>query len=155
MHSSQWITLPSQSCLVILFLCQFAAFANYVIDLFVSPHNLCLLFCCVISILALMWLVLMALFFSAIRRDSVSLLRFSFLCRVHVFSCERSFVSHLKPPQSCFLPIFAFWLFSLLLLLLLLLFLEGFHTNGGFSLECEWRQVSSSFEDFSRYSSQS
>ena len=43
-----------------------------------SPHNLHLLFCCVLSILVLIWLVLMALFWAAIRRHSVSLLRFTF-----------------------------------------------------------------------------
>ena len=55
-----------------------------------SPHNIHLLFCCVLSIFALMWLVFMALFCAAIRRDSVSLLRFPFLSHVHVFSCEMS-----------------------------------------------------------------
>ena len=63
-----------------------------------SPHNLYLLFCCVLSILALIWLVLMALFRSAIKRDTVSLLRFPFLRSVHVFSCEMSLVSRLKLP---------------------------------------------------------
>ena len=38
-----------------------------------SPHNLYLLFYCVLSILALIWLVFMTLFYAAIRRDSVSL----------------------------------------------------------------------------------
>ena len=36
-----------------------------------SPHNLHLLFCCVLSILVLIWLVLMALFYATIRRDPV------------------------------------------------------------------------------------
>ena len=35
LHIFQWITLPTQSCLVFL-LCQFAAFAYYVIDRFIS-----------------------------------------------------------------------------------------------------------------------
>ena len=47
-HNSQWITLPSQSCLVIFFLCQFVAFVSSL-----SPHNLYLLFFCVLSIFAL------------------------------------------------------------------------------------------------------
>ena len=47
-------------------------------------HYLHLLFCCVLSILALIWLVLIALFCVAIRGDLVSLLRFSFLCHVQV-----------------------------------------------------------------------
>ena len=54
---------------------------------FQFPHNLLLLFCCVLSILASIWLVFMALFCAAIRRDSVSLLKFLFLSHIHVFSC--------------------------------------------------------------------
>ena len=49
-----------------------------------SPHSLHLLFCWVLPILALIWLVLIALFCAAIRRDSVSLLRFPFLSPVKV-----------------------------------------------------------------------
>ena len=48
----------------VLLLCKFAAFA-YVIDGFISVAAY-LLFCCVLSILALIWLVLMALFCAAI-----------------------------------------------------------------------------------------
>ena len=47
-----------------------------------SPHSLHLLFCWALSILALIWLVLMALSCAAIRRDSVSLLKFPFLSHV-------------------------------------------------------------------------
>ena len=61
---SQWITLPIQSCLVLYSLC-----ANLLLSLItwlmissLSPLNLHLLFCCVLSILALIWLVLMAFF---------------------------------------------------------------------------------------------
>ena len=46
----------------------------WLIILSLSPHNLHLLFCCILSILSLIWLVLMALFCAANRRDSVSLL---------------------------------------------------------------------------------
>ena len=63
-----------------------------------SPHNLHFLFCYILSIFALIWLVLMALFCAAIRRDSVSLLRFPFISYVHIFSCEMLLVSHLKCP---------------------------------------------------------
>ena len=73
---SQWITLPIQSCLALYSFC-----ANLlhllIMRLMVSslsPHSLHLLFYCVLSILALIWLVLMALFCAAIWRDSVSLL---------------------------------------------------------------------------------
>ena len=51
-----------------------------------SPYSLYLLFCGVLSILALIWLVLMALSCASIRRDSVSLLWFPFLSQVQIFS---------------------------------------------------------------------
>ena len=81
LHISLWITLPTQSCLAL-----YSFYANLLYSLIMwlivsslSPHSLHLLFCCVLSILALIWFVLMALSCAAIRRDSVSLLRFSFL----------------------------------------------------------------------------
>ena len=64
-----------------------------------SPHSLHLLFCWVLSILALIWFVLMALSCAAIRRDSVSLLKFPFLSHVQVLSCEILFISRLKRPE--------------------------------------------------------
>ena len=80
LHISMWITLPTQSCLALYSLC-----ANLLHSLIMwlmvsslSPHSLHLLFCCVLSILALIWLVLMALFCAAIQRDSVSLLKFPY-----------------------------------------------------------------------------
>ena len=100
LHISQWITLPTQSCLVLYSFC-----ANLLHSLIMwlmvsslSPQSLHSLFCCVLSILALIWLVLMALFYAAIRRDSVSLLKFPFLSHVQVLSCEMFFISHLKCP---------------------------------------------------------
>ena len=90
LHISQWITLPTQSCLALYSFC-----ANLLHSLIMrlivsslSSHSLHLLFYCVLSILALIWLVLMALSWAAIRRDSVSLLRFPFLSQVLVFWCE-------------------------------------------------------------------
>ena len=90
LHISQWIPFPTQSCLILYSFC-----ANLLHSLIIwlmasslSPHSLHLLFCCVLSILVLIWLVLIALFCAAIRRDSVSLLRFPFLSHVQVFSCE-------------------------------------------------------------------
>ena len=44
----------------------------------------------------------MALFCDAIRRNSVSLLKFSFLSHVQVLSREMLFISRLKRPWSCF-----------------------------------------------------
>ena len=105
LHISQWITLPTQSCLALY------SFFDNLLHLLImwlmvsslSPHSLHLLFCCVLSILALIWLVLMALFCAAIRRDSVSLLKFPFLSHVQVLLCEMLSISRLKRPKSCFL----------------------------------------------------
>ena len=98
LHISQWITLPTQSCLAF-----YSRWANLLHSLIIwlmvsslSPHSLHLLFCCVLSILALIWLVLMALFCAAIWRDSVSLLKFPFLSHVQVLSCEILFISRLN-----------------------------------------------------------
>ena len=89
LHISQWITLPTQSCLVLYSFC-----TNFLHSLIVwlvvsslSPHSVHLLFCYVLSILALIWWVLAALFCAAIRKDSVSLLRFPFLS--HASSNQR------------------------------------------------------------------
>ena len=84
LHISQWNTLPTQSCLVLYSFC-----ANLLHSLIMrlmvsslSTHRLHLLFCWVLSILALIWLVLTASSCAAIRRDSVSLLKFPFLSHV-------------------------------------------------------------------------
>ena len=121
--NSLLITLPPppQSCLVLYFF-----YANllhslimWFMDSSTSPHNLHLLFCCALSILALIWLVLMPLFCAFIRRGSVSLLIFPFLSHIHVFSCEISLVSRLKRPGSCFSCHFCFLFISDLLVLVL------------------------------------
>ena len=87
LHISQWITLPTQSCLAL-----YSFYANLLHSLIMwlivssmSPHSQHLLFCCVLYILALIWLLLMALSCAVIGRDSVSLLRFPFLSQVQVF----------------------------------------------------------------------
>ena len=87
-----------------------------------SLHNSHLLFCCVLSILALTSSVLMALFCAAIRRDSVYLLRF--LLATSKFSCERFrlFIAW-NFHRVVFLPIFVFWLFLFCWCLFYLLFL--------------------------------
>ena len=61
----------------------------------------------------------MALFCVAIRRDSVSLLKFPFLTHVQVFLCEMLFISRLKHPYSCFSSYFCF-LFIVILLFIVL-----------------------------------
>ena len=118
--NSLWITLLTQSCQVLYFFCTNLqhSLIMWLIFSSLSPHNLHLLFCCVLSILALislvliilalmwlvliilalMWLVLIVLFWAAIRKNTVSLLRFPFLNLVYVFSCEMLLISRLKRP---------------------------------------------------------
>ena len=86
LHISQWTTMLTQSCLALYSFCAnlLHLLIMWLMVSSLSPHSLHLLFCCVLSILALIWLVLMAL----IRRDSVSLLKFPFLSHVQVLSCE-------------------------------------------------------------------
>ena len=104
LHIFQWITLPTQSCLALYSFC--ASFLHSLVKrLIVSSlplHSLHLLFFCVLSLLALIWLVLMALFCVAIRRDSVSLFKFHFLSHVQVLSHEMLVIGRLKRPLSCF-----------------------------------------------------
>ena len=84
-----------------------------------SPHNLQLLFCCVLSIFALTYLILMALFCVAIRRDSVSLLRFPFLSHLQVLSYEILFVCRLKYPYRCFSSYFCLLVIVVLFIIVL------------------------------------
>ena len=81
LHISQWITFPTQSCLAIYSFCAnlLHSLIMWLIVSSLSQHSLHLLFCRVLSILALIWLILIALSCAAIRRDSVSFLRFPFL----------------------------------------------------------------------------
>ena len=127
LHISQWITLPTQLCLVLYSFCAnlLHSLIMWLIVSSLSPHSQHLLFCFILSILALIWLVL-ALFCAAIRRDSLSLSKFLFPSHVQV-----------------------------LLLLLLLLFLSIFFTPAladGLSLEFEWQQVFLILQDSSQYS---
>ena len=100
LYISQGTTLPTQSCLALYSFCA-NLLHSLIMWLIVSsllPHSLHLLFCCVLSILALIWLVLMALSCAAIRRDSVSLLKFPFLSLVQILWCEMLFIRRLKRP---------------------------------------------------------
>ena len=87
LHISQSITLPTQSCLVLYFFCANLqhSLIMWLMVSSLSPHSLHLLFSCFLSILVLIWLVLMVLFYDTIRRDSVSLSKFPFLSQVKVF----------------------------------------------------------------------
>ena len=100
LHISQWITLPTQSCLALFSFCAnlLHLLMMWLIVSSLSPHSRHLLFCCILSILTLIWLVLMTLFCTALRRDSVSLLRLPFLSLVQVFWCEMLFIGRLKRP---------------------------------------------------------
>ena len=100
LHISQLITLPTQLCLVLYSFCAnlLHLLIMWLMVSSLSLHSLHLLFCWVISILTLIWLVLMVLFCAAIRRDSVSLLKFPFLIQVQVLSCAMLFIRHLKHP---------------------------------------------------------
>ena len=82
-----------------------------------SPHNLNLL--CIITFRFNM--INMALFCVAIRRDSVSLERFSFHSYVQVFWCEIWLVCLLKYPYSCFYSYFCFPVFVVALFVQMLL----------------------------------
>ena len=118
---SQWITLPTQTCLVFNSFCA-SLVHSLIMGLMVSSlslHSLHLLFSCVLSILALIWLVLMALFCVTVKRDSVSLLKFPFLSHVHVLSSEMFFISRLKRPKSCFPSHFCFIVIVILLSIVL------------------------------------
>ena len=121
LHISQWINFPTQSCLALYSFCTnvlHSLIMWYMVSS-LSPHSLHLLFCCVLSILALIWLVLMALFCAAIKRDFVFILKFPFLSHVQVLSCEMLFISCLKHPWSCFLSRFCFQVFVILLSIVL------------------------------------
>ena len=64
LHISQWITLPTQLCLVLYSFCA-NLLHSLIMRLIVSSlslHSLHLLFCRILSILALIWLVLTAFF---------------------------------------------------------------------------------------------
>ena len=95
-----WINLPTQSCRVLysFWASLLHSLIMWLIVSSLSPHNLHLLFYKVLSILDLIYLVLMELFWADVIRDSVSLLRFLFFNYVLVFSCEMLLISRLKRP---------------------------------------------------------
>ena len=60
LHISQWITLPTYSCFTLYSFCAnlLHSLIMWLIISSLSPHSVYLLFCCFLSILALIWLVL-------------------------------------------------------------------------------------------------
>ena len=113
LHSSEWIPLSTQSFLVSYSFC--VKLLNSLCGWSFRLHHHHLLFCCVLSIPALIWMVLMASFCAAIRKDTVSLLRFTFVSHVYVFSCEMLLINRLNLPLSCFSPHFCFLVLAVLL----------------------------------------
>ena len=129
--------LATQTCLVLYSFCA-NLLHSHIMWLVVSSLSLHLLFCWVLSILTFTWLVLMALFCAAIRRDSVSLLKFPFLSQVQVLSCEMLFISRLKDPQCSFSSHFCF----LVIILIIIIFRDIYISNpDGLSLKSEWQSV--------------
>ena len=164
MHNSLLITFYNQSCLTLYSFwgSLLHSLTMWLIVTYQSQHNLHLLFCCTLSILALISLVLMALFCAAIKRDLVSLVRFPSRSHVQVFSCEivawniRTVV-FLSIPVSLFLKLFY-------LSLRCQCDYRYYYTLYEFStpvlvdclsLETEWQQVSSGPQDSSQYSGRS
>ena len=100
LHNSLGITLLTQLCLVLHTFCAnlLHSHITWLIVSSLKPHKLHLLFCCILSIVAFIWFVLIALFCATISRDSVSLLKFPFLRYIHIFLCEILLISHLKRP---------------------------------------------------------
>ena len=99
LHNSQWISLPTQSCLVLYSFCGSFFHSS------LSPHTPHLLICCVLSMLVLIWLVLMAGFCAAIWREFVSLMRFP------CFVWDDARLSFKMSIQLFFFTVFiAFWL---------------------------------------------
>ena len=109
----------------------------------------------------------MALFCAAIRRDSVSVLKFPFLSHFQVFLWEILLVCHLKCPYSLFyFPVlFSGYFCSVDACIVSIYYLYYYYYSfwvfftpelaDSFSLEFEWQQVSSSLRDSSLYSGQS
>ena len=87
LHISQWIILPTQSCLALYSLCELICCIRLLCDWsFRLCHHIVYIYCFVASYLFTLWYdwFLWRLSFAAIRRDSVSLLRFPFLSQVEI-----------------------------------------------------------------------
>ena len=126
LQNSQWITFPpsrisSYTLFVLIYYFRFLwdwSFRLYHHLIYICYFVVSCLFC------ALTLCVLIASFWAAIKRDSFSFLRFSFLSHVQVFSCEISLVCRLKSPCRCFSSHFCFLvIFVLLIFVLSVLFL--------------------------------
>ena len=124
-----------------------------------SAHSLHLLFCWVLSILALISLVLRALSCAAMRRDSVSLLNFPFLSHVQVLLCEILFIINIIIIYSSrvFHISISWWFFTGVWVIASLLKSPGlvsvfWPSSAMLSFLSEWQQVSSNLQNSSKYS---
>ena len=88
-YNSRWITLPTQSCLVLYYYwATLLHFAYYVIDHFLSITTLPISCNFLASFLFSLWYGwLLWCFCAAIKTDLVSLMSFPFLSQVHDFTC--------------------------------------------------------------------
>ena len=107
-----FIAVPVVSSLIFSLLIMLLSLIKGLMILSLSLHSQHLLFCWVLSVLALIWFLHKALPYDAITRDSVSLLRFIFLSPVQTFSSEMVFISRVKRPWSCFFLISVSYLMS-------------------------------------------
>ena len=149
MHNFQWIVLPIQSCLVLYSFCANLLYLlMWLIVSSLSTHNLHLLFCCVVSILALIWLVLIALFWAALIRDWVSFLRFPFLSHILVFSLEMSFFLSIKMSIKLFF--FPFLFSSYYYYYYYYYYYCEF--SDGLSLVSKWQEVYPALQEPTQYS---
>ena len=127
LYNSQCITFPSESCLVLYYFCVILLqlFIMRLLLSYLSPHNLHLLFSCVLSILAWIWLVLMTFFLCIYEMRycfSLKVYYYYYYCLLirvfHIsvswwsFSGDCVTASHLKSPWL----FSVFWPFSITLL---------------------------------------
>ena len=116
LHNSQLITLLTKSGLVLYSICANLrhSLIMWLILSSLSPHNLHLLFCCVLSILIFTWSLWRFFFcfvFLCCYQKRFNFSRFSFLCHVQIYSFEISLFVTWTFHKVVFLPIFVFWLF--------------------------------------------
>ena len=121
LSNSQLITLTFHSSLVLYSFCAkllHSLMMSFIVSS-LSLYNLHVLFCCVLSILVLIWLIFMGLFCD-ISRYLVSLLKFPFLSNLIVFSSGMLLISRLNTHTVVFLPIFIFFIIVVLQVIVLL-----------------------------------
>ena len=119
LHNFKWITFSFSVMPGLVLVNCFCLLCNQHSFLFPLFTNTCYSIA-FLSIFTLIKLVLLALFCVAIKRASVSLLRFPFLSPIQAFSCAMWPVCRLKYPCSCFSSHFYFLDFAVFLFALML-----------------------------------